>query len=209
MSSFSDLMNTASGSLSSYNMVMSSFAVDVVRITDEFGAQMFTECRAMRAAVNRSSDLCEHPLETGNTIADFKIIKPNVAQLTMFIPADAYGSVYSDIEQAYVNSTSLIVQTRASSYADMVITDMPHDEAPDLGDTVAVTLTLKEVQWFTSTVETMPAKEVAVSSKSAKTGGTAKPDADTVKQGQKRPSDASPAIQTKSSSVAKDIKDWF
>lgn len=205
MSSFSDLMNTASGALSSYSLYASTLAVDVVRITDEFGAQMFTECRAMRAAVNRSSDLCEHPLETGNTIADFKIIKPNISQLTMFIPADAYGSVYKDIEQAYVNSTSLIVQTRASSYADMVITDMPHDEAPDLGDIVAVTLTLKEVRWFTASVETMPAKEVAVSSKSAKTGGTAKPDADTVKQGQKRATDASDATKSRSSSILKDI----
>lgn len=209
MSSFSDLMNTASGALSSYNLAMSSFAVDVVRITDEFGAQMFTQCRAMRAAVNRQSDLCEHPLETGNKVVDFKIIKPNIAQLTMFIPGDAYGTVYQDIEQAYINGTSLIVQTRASSFADMYISDMPHDEAPDLGDTIAVTLTLKEVKWFTSTVETMPAKEVAVSSKSAKTGGTAKPDADTVKQGQKRTTDPSPATQQKSSSIAKDIKDWF
>lgn len=209
MSSFSDLMNIASGATSSYGLYTSSLAVDVVRITDEQGAQLFSQCRAMRAAVNRSSDLCEHPLETGNKIADFKIIKPNISQLTMFIPGDAYGSVYKDIEQAYQNSTSLIVQTRASSFANMVITDMPHDEAPDLGNTLAVTLTLKEVIWFTSAVETMPAKEVAVSSKSAKTGGTAKPDADTVKQGQKRTTDVSDATQGKSRSVMKDIKDWF
>jgi len=177
-----------------------------VKITDEQGAQLFSQCRAMRAAVNRSSDLCEHPLETGNKIADFKVIKPNIAQLTMFIPGDAYGSVYKDIEQAYINSTSLIVQTKASSFANMVITDMPHDEAPDLGDTIAVTLTIKEVVWFTSTVETLPAKEVAVSSKSAKTGGTAKPDADTVKQGQKRTTDTSATTQEKSKSV---VRGWY
>jgi len=206
MSSFSDLMNTASGAMSSYSMAMASFAVDVVRITDEFGAQLFTEARAMRAAVNRSSTLCEHPLETGNTAADFKVIKPNVAQLTMFIPADAYGSVYQEIEQAYTDSTSLIVQTRASSFANMVITDMPHDEAPDLGDTVAVTLTIKEVVWFTTSTETMPAKEVAVSPKSANTGGTAKPDADTVKQGQKSATDATATTQSKSESV---IHGWY
>lgn len=204
MSIFSDLMNTASGALSSNGLYTSTLAVDVVRITNESGAQLFTQCRAMRAAVNRSSDLCEHPLETGNKVSDFKIIKPNVAQLTMFIPADAYGTVYKDIEQAYLDSTSLIVQTRASSFSDMVITDMPHDEAPDLGDIVAVTLTLKEVKWFTSTIETMPAKEVAASKKTG-----AKSDANTVKQGQKRTSEPSEATKGKSSSVIKDIKDWF
>lgn len=204
MSSFSDLMNIASGISSSYGLYASSLAVDVVRITDEHGAQLFSQARSMRAAVNRSSDLCEHPLETGNKIADFKIIKPNVVQLTMFIPGDVYGTVYKDIEQAYISSTSLIVQTRASSFANMVITDMPHDEAPDLGDVIAVTLTLKEVQWFTSSVETMPAKEVAAN---PKTG--AKSDADTVKQGQKRTSEPTEATKGKSSSILKDIKGWF
>ncbi|EKY3117289.1 phage baseplate protein [Cronobacter turicensis] len=198
--SFTDLMNTASSAVSSYGLYAATLAVDVVRITDDLGNQLFSQSRAMRAAVNRSSELCEHPLETGNTIADFKVIKPNVAQLTLFIPSDAYGSVYKEIEAAYVASTSLIVQTRASSFANMVITDMPHDEAPDLGDIVAVSLTLKEVVWFTSTVETMPAKEVAAN---PKTG--AKSDADTVKQGQKRATDASSSTQTRSSSVLKDI----
>jgi hypothetical protein len=205
MSSFSDLMNTASGTISSYNLFASTLAVDVVRIIDETGVQVFTSARAMRAAVNRTSTLCEHPLEDGNTIADFKVFKPDVAQLTMFISGDAYDSVYKEIEQAWKSSTALIVQTRASSFPNMVITDMPSDEAPDLGDTVAITMTLKAVQWFTSSVETMPAKEVAVSSKSAKNGGSAKPDADTVKQGQKRASEVPATSQKASSSILHDI----
>jgi hypothetical protein len=201
MSSFSNLMSGTYGESASSNQGTSSYAVDVVRITDEAGNQLFTQARAMRAAVNRSSSLCEHPLETGNTIADYKVIKPNISQLTMFIPADAYGSVYKEIEQAYTDSASLIVQTRASSFANMVITDMPHDEAPDLGDSVAVSLTLKEVVWFTSSVETMPAKEVSASKKTG-----AKSDADTVKQGQKNGSDASTSTKEKSESV---IHGWF
>lgn len=204
MSSFTQLMGLVSGAQSAISLFGSSLAVDVVRITDEDGNQMFAAARAMRAAVNRSSELCEHPLETGNTITDFKVIKPNVAQLAVFIPGDAYGSVYKEIEQAYTNSTSMIVQTRASSFANMVITDMPHDESPELGDIVAVSLTLKEVVWFTSTVETMPAKEVSASKKTG-----AKSDASTVKQGQKSTTDATAATQEKSKSALKSVKDWF
>lgn len=204
MSSFTQLMGLVSGAQSAISLFGSSLAVDVVRITDENGNQMFATARAMRAAVNRSSELCEHPLETGNTIADFKVIKPNIAQLAVFIPGDDYGSVYKEIEQAYINSTSMIVQTRASSFANMVITDMPHDESPDLGDIVAVSITLKEVVWFTSSVETMPAKEVAASNKTG-----AKSDASTVKQGQKSTMDATASTQEKSKSALKSVKDWF
>lgn len=202
MSSFTQMMSLMSGAQSAISLLGSSLAVDVVRITDELGNQMFASARAMRAAVDRSSELCEHPLETGNTIADFKVIKPNVAQLAVFIPSDAYGSAYKEIEQAYINSTSMIVQTRASTFANMVITDMPHDESPDLGDIVAISITLKEVFWFTSSVETMPAKEVAANKKTG-----AKSDASTVKQGQKAASEATPATQDKYKSLSSQMVD--
>lgn len=187
MASLTDLMNMASGARSTYSLGKSFFTADTVRITDMNGVQVFSQCRAMSVQVSRTSTLAEHPLETGNTIADFKIIKPNSITLKMIIPDDAYRAVYKEIEQAWLNSMAFIVQTWASSFANMVLTDLPHDETPGSVGCVSLTLTLKEVVWFTSTVETMPAREVAVSSKSAKNGGTAKPDADTVKQGQKRP----------------------
>lgn len=203
MASLTDLMNAASGLSSTYSLAKSFFTADVVRITDMSGVQVFSECRAMSAQITRTSTLAEHPLETGNTIADFKIIKPNAITLKMIVPDEAYRSVYKEIEQAWLSSTTLIVQTWASSFANMVITDLPHDETPDSVGSVSLSLTLKEVVWFTSTVETMPAKEVAVSSKSAKTGGSAKPDADTVKQGQKAPATATVATQQKTVSLLK------
>lgn len=205
MASLTDLMNAASGAQSSYSLAKSFFTADAVRITDMNGVQMFSQCRAMSATISRTSTLAEHPLETGNTIVDFKIIKPNTITLKMIIPDDAYRAVYKEIEQAWLSSATFIVQTWASSFANMVITDLPHDETPDSAGSISLSLTLKEVVWFTSTVETMPAKEVAVSSKSAKKGGEAKPDADTVKQGQKRPANASAATQKKAAFALKPV----
>lgn len=203
MGSLTDLMNAASGVRSSYSLAKSFFTADVVRLTDINGVQVFSQCRAMSVTINRTSTLAEHPLETGNTITDFKIIKPNVITLKMMIPDDAYRAVYQQIEQAWLNSTTFIVQTWASSFANMVITDLPHDETPASVGSISISLTLKEVMWFTSTVETMPAKEVAVSTKSAKTGGKAKPDAVTVKQGQKSAVNATAATQKKTLAVLK------
>lgn len=206
----SNFLTQAAGYVSNFQSVMglinSSLAQDVVYIGDENGNQLFTLARIMRAGVNLDSEIFEHPLETGNKIADFKIDKPTVVQLGLMIPTESYQNAYDQMRQAKTNGTSLIVQTRAGTYENMVIQAMPHEESPEYGDCLAMSCTLREVQWFTATIETLPAKEVAVSSKSAAAGGNAKPDADTVKQGQKRAMDASSGTVQKSESI---LHGWF
>lgn len=205
MSTFSKAMGAISSFQSVMGLLSSSFAVDVVCIMDENGKQVFATARIMRAMVQDESELFQHPLETGNQITDFKIDKPKVIQLAVVIPSDGYSNVYSQLSKAKTDGLSFVVQTRAGTFPDMVIQALPHEEGAQWGDCLAMSLTLAEVQWYSSTVEMLPAKEVAVSSKSAAAGGTAKPDADTVKSGQQRTPDASNAKTAKASSV---LYDW-
>lgn len=206
----SDFLTKAAGYNSTFQSVMglinSSLAQDVVYIGDESGNQLFTLARIMRAGVNLDSDIFEHPLETGNKIADFKIDKPVVIQLGLMVPTESYQNVYAEMRQAKTEGTTLIVQTRADTYTNMIIQAMPHEESGEIGDCLAMSCTFREVQWYTANIETLPAQEVAVSPKSAAAGGNAKPDADTVKQGQKRATDASSGTQQKSESI---IHGWF
>lgn len=206
MGILNQLVGAASSFKSVVNLFNSSFAVDVVRVCDEKGNQVFTLARAMKAAVNRESEMFSHKIENGNQITDFCVNKPTAIQMGLVVPTDSAQSVHSVIEQLWLKKTSLIVQTRARTYTDMVIQSMPHEESPEYGDCLMLTITLLEVQWYDATVEALPAKEVAVSSKSAKTGGTAKSDADTQKLGQKRSTDASSATQKKSESI---LHGWF
>lgn len=206
----SDFLTKAYGYVSSFQSVMglinSTLAQDVVYIGDTEGNQLFTLARIMRAGVNLDSEIFEHPLETGNKIADFKIDKPTVIQLGMMVPTESYQNVYAQIRQAKTEGTELIVQTRADTFTNMIIQAMPHEESVEVGDCLAMTITFREVQWYTANIETLPAKEVAVSPKSAAKGGSAKPDADTIKQGQKRAMDASSGTQKKSESI---LHGWF
>lgn len=206
----SDFLTQAAGYVSNFQSVMglinSSLAQDVVYVGDENGNQLFTLARIMRAGVNLDSEIFEHPLETGNKIADFKIDKPVVIQLALLIPTESYQNVYAQIRQAKTEGTELIIQTRADTYTNMIIQAMPHEESVEIGDCLSMSCTFREVQWYTANIETLPAKEVSVSTKSAAAGGTAKPDADTVKQGQKRATDASPGTQQKSESI---LHGWF
>lgn len=203
-------LTQAAGYVTTFQSVMglinSTLAQDVVYIGDENGNQLFSNARVMRAGVNLDSEIFEHPLENGNKIADFKIDKPVVIQLGLMIPTSSYNDDYSSMRQAKKEGTTLIVQTRAGTYSNMIIQAMPHEEAVEYGDCLAMSCTLREVEWYTANIETLPAKEVAVNPKSAATGGTAKPDADTVKQGQKRATEASAGTQKKQESI---LHGWF
>lgn len=206
MSIFSKITGAISSFQSVMGLISSSLATDVVCIMNEDGRQVFETARALRAMCQDDSELFQHPLETGNKITDFKIDKPKVVQLAVIIPSDDYGYAYTQLAHAKELGTTFTVQTKARTYSNMVIQAMPHEEGEQWGDCIAVSITFVEVQWYQATVETLPAKDVAVSPKSKAAGGSAKPDADTVKSGQQRGKDASAANTKKANSV---LYDWI
>lgn len=201
MSIFSKITGAISSFQSVMSLLSSSLASDVVCIMDEDGRQLFETARAVRAMCQDDSELFQHPLETGNKTTDFKIDKPKVVQLAVVIPADDYSYAYPQLAKAKVDGKTFSVQTKARVYNDMVIQAMPHEEGEQWGDCLAVAITFVEVQWYQATVEMLPAKEVA---RSKKTG--AKSDADTVKSGQQRASDASAANSGKATTI---LGGWF
>jgi hypothetical protein len=197
----SNILTQLSGAVSSFKSAMSlltsSLSVDVVRITDSEGRQVFAMARAIKAGVMDDSELFQHALEDGNKTTDFKIDKPIVIQLGVMIPTDTYQPVYSSLVDAKKRGEQFIVQTRAGSFPNMIIKSMPHEESPEYGDCLVMQLTFEEVKWYATTVEMLPAREVAGNKKSA----GAKQDADTVKSGQKRASDASDSTKKRSDSI--------
>lgn len=127
--------------------LLPSAAIDYVAIFDENLAQVFREARALKATVKETSELMKHPLETGSVIIDHRIILPIEIDLAVVIQAEDYQSVYQQIREYYQNGTFLIIQTRTGVYENMVIASMPHDESPEMYDTVPIALRLREVQF--------------------------------------------------------------
>lgn len=196
------------GILSSVMAILgSSSAYDVVRIVSK-GGPAFETARIMRATVNNDSDIFSHPIEDGNTITDFKVELPIQIQLAVIIPAEDFENAYRNLRQAKKMGTEFIIQTRADSYERMVIKSMPHEESPEIGDCLGLSITFQEVQWFKPSVESLPATEVSAkpNSKTNGTGTSVKSDADTVKTGQKQPT---PATDNTQSSVLKKMEGWF
>lgn len=132
------------------------FAADIVAVFDQDFNQVFRQARALKAVVKESAKVMEHPVETGATITDHRVILPVEIELSLIVQAFDYADVYKTIRQYYLNATLLTVQTKSDTYSNQLISSMPHEEDPSTYDTLAIALTLKQVQFATAIYSVRP-----------------------------------------------------
>jgi hypothetical protein len=135
-------------------------AVDVVAIFNQNFQQLFATARPIKATVKEDSKLMEHPLETGATIIDHMIILPVEIELSLILKRGEYRDVYERIRQTFINREIVLVQTKTALYDNMIIQSLPHDEEPELFDTIAVALKLRHVQIVTAQFAKLPPRAV-------------------------------------------------
>lgn len=131
-------------------------AYDQVQVLDQDFNQVFPLARALKAVVKEEAKVMEHPLETGATITDHRIILPVEIELSFILPPGSYQDTYRQIRQFYLNSTLLIVQTKSGVYYDQLISSMPHEENPDQYDALTLALTLKQAQFAVTKIDYSP-----------------------------------------------------
>lgn len=158
-------------------------AQDVVAVLAADFSQVFERARAIKATVQRDSKAMEHPLETGATVTDHRIILPVVVELSLLLSSDDYVAVYQQIRDLFKRGELLTVQTRVDSFPSMLIEKMPHDETSDIFDGVALSLFLKEAQFVQPQFSTI--KRVKRTR-----------DTSTTKRGQVQPKEAPPERKT-------------
>lgn len=133
VSAVNDLLNNGGG-------------VDTVAIfNDETLEQVFFEARPLKADVRETSQIMRHPVESGTMISDNHIINQIEINLLLFISAQDYNAIYTQIKQAFISGTLFLVQTRTGVYRKMVIANMPHTEDPDMYDAITMNLHMVEV----------------------------------------------------------------
>lgn len=132
------------------SLLTASRAVDVVAILGSGFAPMFAQARPLMAEVFEYADLMEHPLENGAVIADHIVFQPIEIELPLLCVGEAaYRSTYAAIKGAFTSGQLLTVQTRTDTYANMAITDLPHEETPEQFDAIAIRLKLREAKFVT------------------------------------------------------------
>lgn len=141
---------------------LANYTQDVVGIFDpKSGAQLFTNARTMKANVNRNSKIMDHPLETGQPVSDYKIILPVEIELGVLVDSTDSESIYDAMVAAFLSSQPLTVRTNATSYSNIVVAGMPHDESPDMWGMLVIGLKLREAQLVTVQFQDLPAANVA------------------------------------------------
>lgn len=151
-----------------------SASQDVVGVFDSSFNQLFVDARPLRAMVTERAKAMEHPVESGVTITDHVVIQPTEITLSLILTPATFQDTYSAIVAVWKQFGLLSVQTKTGTYSNMLICDLPHDENPEMFDTVAIVLKLRQVILVDAQYAQLPARKVRKKSNSS-----------TVKTGQK------------------------
>lgn len=145
--------------------IASFFSTDVVKVIIVSNAgeevQQFPDAIPMKVSVNRQARLFKSPLETSVNVTDHKVIDQDLITLSLIIPNGLYKETYQLIDQIFIRSDSLTIQTKAATYDNMIIQAMPHEENPEYFDAITMNLALEETQFATLNVVTLPADKVS------------------------------------------------
>lgn len=127
--------------------------------------QLFADARPIKVTVSPTAKLMEHPLETGATIIDHRIINPIEIELSLLVTSRSqlhdYRSVYAQLRQAFDAGDLVTVQTKAASYPNMVIYEIPHQEDADMFDAFSIALKLKEAKYVEARYATLKVGDVS------------------------------------------------
>lgn len=135
---------------------LNDFPKDQVAVFTQDFVQIFSKARSIKASVREHAKLMEHPVESGTLITDHRIILQVEIELSLILSSVDYQDVYKSIRQYYLNSTFLVVQTKAAIYTNQIIESMPHEENPENYNALIVALKLKQVQIVTSQSGILP-----------------------------------------------------
>ena len=97
------------------------------------------------ANVDISSDLCDHPIETGQVITDSSIENPISAQVSIVMPTAFYTKIYEEIKKYYKEKKKIILLTKFGVYKNMVIESMPYKLENSNVDRPTIVLSLREI----------------------------------------------------------------
>lgn len=150
-----------------------SAQAEIIGVFDSKFRQLFNTAVSMKTGVIEEATVFKHPLEDGVKVADHRIIEPVEIELQIFLRRGDYRDVYAQVRNVFHSDNVFIVQTRTSSYPNMTMQAMPHEEEPAMFDVVPMVLRFTEAQFVKTQFQALPPGKVRN-----------KRDASTVKRGE-------------------------
>lgn len=163
---------------------------DIVAILDSQNFRvLFDGASPMRVTVRETSKMTSFTVEDGTERSDHRVIDPVEIDLSVLL-TDQTRTVFEELRSLFLSGIPLIVQTKVRSYPDMVIIEMPHDETPDQGESIPVSVRLKQLRTITPEYGALPPRSVANRNQSS-----------TVKRGSQQTEEATTAETRKASTL--------
>ncbi|EPO2591128.1 phage baseplate protein [Escherichia albertii] len=119
---------------------------DDVAVLDSSFRQVFPDGRPIKASVKEEAKAMQHPIETGASVVDHRVIQPVEINISIILPSGIYRDVYQQIRQIWLRGDLLSVQTKTGTYQNMMISGIPHEETTDINDAIPMELALVELK---------------------------------------------------------------
>ncbi|MBP5789234.1 MAG: hypothetical protein J6W29_03265 [Neisseriaceae bacterium] len=119
-------------------------------------------------SVNIESDLCDHPIETGQVVTDAAIIQPVSAELNIVMPTAFYTAIFEEVAKYYREKKKIILLTKFGVYSNMVISAMPYRLEHGTVDRPVIALKLRQIMEVYPEYEKMDIAEGGISDTEAR-----------------------------------------
>lgn len=159
-----------------YLLGMGSDMPPITVVDTETNETIWDQAFHMNISTNPTATVARHPLETGSSVMDHRIIEPLQCTLSLMATKSTYRDLYSAIRAVHENSRLVNIHTRTRVCRNMAITAMPDEQNPDMYDALAIDITFEEMVFVTPSQGTMTSENTRN-----------KADANTIQQGQKSP----------------------
>lgn len=170
-------------------ILASTSAADLVAILDnETLQQIFRASSPMRVSVRESKVASKFAAEDGTEKSEHVYTNATEISMDLFIDDEQSRNGYEEIRQAWLENRLVTVQTRVSSYQNMLILDMPHDETTDTNGAIVMPIRMQEWRTYEPQYGALPPQKVKRKEQSS-----------TVNAGQKQTSETDPATRRKAS----------
>lgn len=131
------------------------------RIGQEVAETLSRSTVIMSCNIDRPSRLCKHPVESGVTVSDHKIIDPVKCTITIAMPAYYQDIVIKELAEYYKKSTPLSVHDVSGIYNNMVVTNYPNTTDKKTADRLVFNVELEQIIVVDSQYVTLSKEQVA------------------------------------------------
>ncbi|MGU9943840.1 hypothetical protein RVU96_09995 [Bordetella avium] len=127
---------------------------------------LFQAASPMRVSVKESKRATKFAVEDGTERSDHVVRELIEVQIDFVLTADVRNA-FQSLRQAHEQNKLVSVQTKVRLYENLLITDIPHDETPELGMAIAVPVRLQEFLQVKPEYGTLPPEKVAKKNQSS------------------------------------------